>query len=160
MNKKLIALSVAGLLSTSVFADNYAGVSYKMVEIEAGSSSVEPSALEGKYGSFLTNNFALEGRLGFGIADDEGVDIDSLLGVFGAFHFMPKEKFSPYALIGYSRGEISAGSFSDSETDISFGFGADIAVNGDGAFNVEYVQYLDKDGVTISALSAGYVWNF
>lgn len=160
MNKKLVVLSVASLLSLPTFADSYAGVSYKIVEVEGNAGSVEPTALEAKYGSFLTENFALEGRLGFGIADDDGLDVDSLLGVYGTFHFMPEEQFSPYALIGYSRGELSAGSFSESETDISFGFGADIALNDQGAVNVEYVQYLDKNGVTVSAISAGYVWKF
>ncbi|WP_144394761.1 outer membrane beta-barrel protein [Pleionea sediminis] len=160
MNKKVIGLALASLLSAGAYADNYAGVSYKMVEIDGGGGSVEPSAVEGKFGKLFTKNFAVEGRLGVGIADDDSIDVDSMIGVFAAYHFMPKEKFNPYVILGYARTEVSFPGGSNSETDVSYGFGGDIAMNPGSALNFEYVNYLDKDGVEATAISVGWTWKF
>ncbi|WP_164503657.1 outer membrane beta-barrel protein [Pleionea sediminis] len=161
MNKKLIGLSAASLLSMSLYAGDYVGVSYKMVEVSEGSFSIEPSAIDGKYGHMLTNNIALESRFGIGVADDEDVGIDSMIGIFGAYHFKLDSIVTPYAIAGFSSTELSVpGGDSVTRNDFSYGIGADISIDKKSSISVEYVQYFDKDFLEGTAISAGWTYSF
>ncbi|TQV73661.1 porin family protein [Aliikangiella marina] len=164
MKLKLAALVVAATMSSSVLADSYFGVNYVDAKVDFGFADASPSAVMMKYGSYMGENFSLEGRLAFGLSDDTtfGVDIevDQMLGLYGVYNFQPDGDFNPYVMIGYTDGEISADGVSGSESDFSFGLGADIAVGETSAINLEYATFLDKDGVEISGISAGFTWNF
>ncbi|NVJ58766.1 MAG: porin family protein [Gammaproteobacteria bacterium] len=160
MKKHAIALSVASLFSVSTFAGDYLGVNYKLVEVSAGSLSAEPAVLEVKYGKMFTNEIALEGRLGFGIADDDDLEADSFVGVFGAYHLDLDAIVTPYGLLGYSRTKLSEGSASESRSDISYGFGANIEIDKKSSINVEYTQLFDKDGLEGTSFSAGWHYSF
>ena len=73
------------------------------------------------------------------------------------------ETFYPYAVLGYTRGELEASvmgfTVSESESDTSFGLGADFNFEGF-TLNVEYLNYLDKDEAEISGVSIGFSKSF
>ena len=111
--------------------------------------------------------------MGLGMQDDDvnifgtrnTVEIESLVGVYGAGHININKTSSVYGLVGLSRGEATFSSpgftsNSDDETGLSFGIGADIGLNNDVALNIEYVQYLNKSDFDISALAFGAKFGF
>jgi len=95
MKKILLVVTLAFFYSSISFAasegDTYVGVQYGLFTYdEVGFPDVEPTALVGRYGRFINDNVAVEGRFGFGLQDDTvlGVDveIDTFFGVYGVFH--------------------------------------------------------------------------
>jgi opacity protein-like surface antigen len=73
--------------------------------------------------------------------------------------FPVNETLYPYAVLGYTRGKIKASyggdSISSSESDTSFGLGVDIKLNEKAAINLEYLNYIDKDGAVLDGFSIG-----
>ena len=146
----------------------YAGLQYALVTYEEdGFDDVEPTALVGRIGQFTSDNFAIEGRLGFGLQDDTidvgpfdlDLEVNSLFGVYGVLQSSPSNGISVYGILGFSRVELEATalgvSVSDDDTGLSYGFGLNLK-----GFNVEYMSYLDEDDYQISALSLGFVAEF
>ena len=176
---KAITIGVATavlLMSNSVLAGNagsrYAGIQYAITTYSEDGVSEEPkpTASIGLLGANITDNFAVEGRLGIGLQDDTitvsnadvTTEIDSLIGVYGIGHINLNGGSSVYGLLGLSRAKFTfsypdnptLGSKSDDETGLSYGIGADIPVSNYVALNIEYVQYLIS-GFDISAFSFG-----
>ena len=113
----------------------------------------------GRYGRFINDNVAVEGRFGFGLQDDTvlGVDveIDTFFGVYGVFHISSNSDTSFYGVLGFTKGELTASvpgfSITEDDSGLSYGFGVDIK-----SFNIEYMLYLDEDFYEVSAISFGY----
>lgn len=169
----LLTMTTAPGTASGADAGPYFGVGYAhMFYDETGVDTLSPSALAGLLGVRFTPNFAIEGRIGVGLADDSTVylgvpvslEIDNFLGgyarvmaPFGAGHDL-------YAIFGFTRGKLSASAnnltVSETETDASYGFGVDVALGRGGAVRVEYLWVHDKPGYTLDALSIGYVASF
>ena len=166
---------------TTAFAgpagQTYVGGQYALVTYEeSGFGDLEPTALVGRFGHYLNDNFAIEGRLGFGLGDDStnafGVDvtleIDTLFGVYGVGQFNFTEKAAVYGVVGFTRGEVTASanafgvpvSVSDSETDLSFGVGFNFAIAKNVDLNLEYMSYLSKSNFDVSAIGLGATYRF
>tara|TARA_R110001583_G_scaffold60835_3_gene180416 strand:+ start:998 stop:1546 length:549 start_codon:yes stop_codon:yes gene_type:complete len=127
----------------------------------------------GRIGLQLNSNFSGELRAGMGLRDETidviGTDVDLELDHFyGAYlrgGFQASEEVSPYVVIGYTKGELTAsepgvGSKTASESDMSFGFGVDFLVDNLVTVNIEYMRYLDKDGFDVSGPSLGISSSF
>jgi hypothetical protein len=172
---------------TAAEGDQYFGLQYASTtfEIDGLGEDWEPAVLTGRYGKYLSDNFSLEGRLGIGAGDDTinfsgpggsidiEVEIDTLFGIYGVGHHAINNNSSVYALIGLSRGEatmtgtgflVATGPFneteSDTETDLSYGVGANIGINNTTGINLEYISYLSKNDFDVSALNFGFVFKF
>jgi len=172
MEKILLVVTLAFLYSPISLAasegNSYGGFQYALVTYEEdGFDDIEPTALVGRYGQFVSDNVAIEGRLGIGLQDDSidvlGVDvdleIDHLLGVYGVFHATSNSDTSVYGVLGFTQGELSVDvlgeTFTDDDSGLSYGFGVNIQ-----SFNIEYMMYLDEDDYEVSAISLGYIANF
>ncbi|WP_144394728.1 outer membrane beta-barrel protein [Pleionea sediminis] len=162
MNRKIIGLSLASLLSVSAFAGDYFGVSYRSVSVESGSTDIDLNAIEGKYGRMFTENVGLESRFGLGIGDEDGISIDGSVSVFGVYRYKINDMFTPYGLVGYSSTEFGFEGSSGSEglNDFSYGFGLDIAIDKKSAVNVEFTELFDNSGAEGSSISAGWIYSF
>jgi hypothetical protein len=177
----LSSTTLTSLVSAATEGDQYLGLQFATTtfEISGIDADWEPTALIGRFGHYLSESFSLEGRLGFGISDDTinfsgpggsidvEVELDTLFGVYGVGRHAVNNNSSVYALIGLSRGEASitiTGTFPDSgsetETDLSYGVGADIGINNAAGINLEYISYISKNDVDISALNFGLVFKF
>lgn len=177
---------LSSTLSSSVFAategEQYFGVQYASTtfEIDLFGEEWSPDAIVGRFGNYLSDNFALEGRIGTGLGDDTitfaafgggtidvKIELDSLFGVYGVGHHTINENSSVYALIGLSRGEatlsatgVIVGSDSETETDLSYGVGINFGISNAAALNLEYISYMSKNDFDLSAISFGFIRKF
>ncbi len=110
-------------------------------------------------------------------------ELDSLYGVFLRAG-ISASSFYPYAIIGYTEGEgettnarftasgdvagvtdrqtlvVEYESEDETESDFSYGIGADFHFGNNLAANAEWMSYLDKDGAKIGGFQIGLVYSF
>ena len=151
-------------------ADGYIGIRYANLDTtfdsNMGSADASTPVMMLNAGFQIDSYFAVEGRLGIGIGDDDGVEIDSYYGIFARVGAPPTQKFAPYLLVGYGNGELEIGTLSVDDNDFAYGIGANINVNADFAINVEYMNYYDEpliDGsvdLSIEGFSIGFEHRF
>jgi opacity protein-like surface antigen len=161
----------------------YAGVQYASTDFSFDGVSQEfsPTALIGRAGSNFNQYVSIEGRLGIGLSDDTitvtdgvttrqvSVELDTLIGFYGIGRVPLGKSSSLYALIGLTQVDATASSsvtgsapasLSDDESDLSYGLGADIGLRYNLWVNIEYVQYLDKSDIEVSAVAVGMRFGF
>ena len=148
---------------------SYMGIQYALGNYseEGISQEADPSVLIGRYGTYLLDNFAIEGRVGIGIANDTlvfsglevDVDVDYIVGVYALGHMNIAKGSSVYGLVGFTQAELTTSALGISNTNddngVSVGVGANL-----GAFNIEYIQYLNESEYEFSALSFGFITHF
>ena len=164
---------VASTQSQAAAGDQYGGFGYAAVDYSVGNSqeTVDYSlgVLYGKYGTWFTDNVAGEFRLGFGVSDDTvagdvKLNLDNFVGGYIRAGASSDSAVAPYVIGGYTRAKASlkggGGEISDSDTDISFGVGVDIATSPDSSINVEYMNYYDEeeDGISTEVTAIGIMW--
>jgi len=176
-NNVVRSITCGALLAVSgtVFADDiYYGANVAFIDYseEGIATDASVTALYGRIGTSFNENFSAEARIGFGLTDDTvnlfGEDVDlEINNFFGAYlkgGVQVSEVFYPYAIIGYTRGEVEASvlgfSISESESDVSFGLGADLSIIDGVTVNLEYMSYFDKDGADLSGFSLGFISRF
>ena len=151
----------------------YAGVNLTQVAYkEDGLPTFNPIAVAFKLGKQFNKNFALEGRLGIGVSDDEvtvsglpvSVEVDNYFGLYGKGIYPASDAVSVYGLLGFTRGELTAkaGGFSvsDSDSDLSFGLGVDFVVSPIASLNLEWARLLKGDGYKLNGISLGVNFRF
>ena len=154
-----------------------------LVDATGTAEDADLTAVYGRIGMQLNEYFAVEARLGIGISDDTstvvftdsatgatlgGGDVDiELEHLFGAYIRVGapvSDAFYPYAIVGVTewKRELSTSLVTESysDSDSSFGVGVDFGDADRGGFNIEYMNYYDKDGNTLSGFSIGYVSRF
>lgn len=180
MKKIILAGSALALMSVGGIAQaqepveqGYIGANYVFLTYEEDgfSEDLDLGALAGKVGAKFNPYFAAELRAGFGVADESisangataTLELDYLVGAYGVLGLPNESPVYPYVVVGYTKGELTASvsgpggsaSISDSETDFSYGVGANLAATEEFHVNVEYMNYFDKDGYEISGFSVG-----
>ena len=150
----------------------YIGIRYAdldtEVDLNIGFGDFSTPALMLNVGSQINPFFAVEGRLGFGIDDDFGLELDSYYGIFARVGPPLSEKLAPYLLIGYGKAELETDTVSADDNDFAYGFGANVLVNETFAINVEYVNYYDESGsagnvsgnISIEGIAVGFEYRF
>lgn len=169
--------AILSFVSSNLLAGSYGGISVSSIDYseEGINDDASLTAVSGKIGSMLNENFGFEIRVGTGIADDDvpvvisGLNVDvnvELKSFYGAYikGLIPiSDKIHPYVILGYTHGKVEYSAsylgleFSDdsSESDVSFGAGFDIYLSESSSLNLEYLNWFDKDGTEISGLSIG-----
>ena len=192
MTSKITKFATALVVSgTVIFApvlsaaegDQYFGLQYSSATFEFAGEDWEPTVLMARYGKFIGDNFAIEGRLGIGIDSDTlsitndpdvgnasvEIDIDTLIGIYGVGSHDINKNSSIYALIGITNGEatfsakssiLGNASFSETETDLSYGIGANIGISNTAGINLEYISYISKTDFDVTAVNFGFVFKF
>lgn len=178
---KNFALVIA--LAASAFsaqAQTYGEIGYTGVTYKEKSDGVElkasPSAIRGILGYELNSNLAIEGLLAVGVGDSKGkVNGQSITGLelgvtnVVGIYLKPKVKlsndFEIFGRFGYasSKAEISlegVGSESVSENSFSYGAGFNYAINTNVSLNIDYMQYVNKDGAKGSGYTLGVGYKF
>ena len=175
--------SISGNAFAGLTPGAYAGIQYASTDFsfDGVPDEFSPTCLIGRAGSNFNQYVSIEGRLGIGLSDDtvtatEGVttasvsiEIDTLIGLYGVGHVPLGKSSSIYALVGFTQVDATASasitgfgsaSMSDDESDLSYGIGADIGILYNLWVNVEYVQYIDKSDVDVSAIALGLKFGF
>ncbi|SFH38778.1 porin family protein [Modicisalibacter xianhensis] len=191
--KIICALLSTVVISGPVFAaptgSSYVGLQYSKLNYEAEYDydylgqeydldlEAEPDALIGRVGYFVTDYFALEARVDMGLSDEEvtvedyksGVDVgvDYMYGLYGIGYLPLADTLALYALLGYtgieSQFDSPIGKVEETESDFSYGVGAEVNFTPTMAGSVEYVTYLDESDqydFTLTAISAGLSYRF
>ena len=185
MKNIILAGSAVAMMSTvsvayaqSPVEQGYLGANYVFVTYEEDgfADEFDLGALIGKAGAKFNPYLAAELRGGFGVADETfssngttaELELDYLVGGYAVSGIPNEIPVYPYVVLGYTKGELSASisgpggsvSVSESESDLSYGVGANLAVNDKFHVNAEYMNYFDKDGVEISGVSVGAILLF
>jgi opacity protein-like surface antigen len=172
--KKILTLIVLCVLVSSINASANEGSKYFGINLSRGeysedgiSEDFNPLAIIGKFGYCVHKNFAIEGRLGIGLTDDEkevygydvSLELDSLIGFYGKGILDLNERIQAYGLIGLTRAEgtveASGYSESDDDTGLSYGIGIDFELSNKIYVGLEYVSYLSKSDFDLAAFSVG-----
>ncbi|MDX1458946.1 MAG: outer membrane beta-barrel protein [Marinobacter sp.] len=181
MKSKLAAASIATLMTLNAHAEapkdvqGYVGANYVFLTYEEDgiSEDFDLGALVAKAGAKFNPYLSAEFRAGLGVDDhsESGggftaeLELDYLVGGYAIAGIPNETPIYPYAVLGVTKGKLTASvsgfgesaSVSESESDISFGIGANFAVNDEVNLNAEYMNYLDKDGAEITGVSVGLV---
>jgi opacity protein-like surface antigen len=175
--KNLFGATAAALLLSAAshsFAEGgYIGGQYAQTTYEQTGSTLdgeaEPNSLILLGGYEFTDHWAIEGRVGLGMGDDEYVtgtnmELDKLVSVLGKLSL--GGTVSPYLLLGFSDVELTTNNAGTAEGNgVSFGAGIDFSVSENVAIGLEYISYVDEDAVgggeaKLSAVSLGVNYKF
>jgi hypothetical protein len=149
----------------------YAGVSLSQVSYEEeGRGTAKPTMISGTLGKVINQNFAIEGRFGTGLTDDDlangasDVAVDFFLGAYAKGILPLTPRIGVYGIAGVTYGDLSAGSgglrFSGSDADFSYGIGADFVIGATTSINVEWARLFASQDYTLDALSIGLNFKF
>lgn len=160
MFKTLLAASIVSASCAASAADMYAGGGVAVLEAD----ELTFNAVYGRFGAFFNENISAEARLGLGVGDDtlDGAkhELDNYYGAYVRGGIPAGETFYPYAILGYTKGKVSAaGGGSVSDSDLSYGVGADFKITETLKINAEYLTYIDKDA-ELTGFSAGVAFSF
>ena len=170
--KSLITLATIATLSTfNVYAeigDTYLGAGYHLGTYdEAGFPTLNPNGIKIKAGKYVADNVAIEGHLLFGAGSDTttylGVDVDlklkQAISVFvkGDMPLSPTANF--YGLLGFTKGKLEASAlgttFSEDDSGLSYGIGAEVMMGNDMYVSGEYVFYLSESDYDYTGFNIG-----
>lgn len=139
-------------------------------------SGIDPTAIVFRFVPATDNLFGYEGRLGLGISEGSDtidsafgrgeleVDVHTLLGLYLNTRSSIGDLVSVYGVIGFSwvRYDLIFNDtpllYAEDESGLSYGFGIDLGKQDSVRFNLEFMQYLDKDDFDVSAVSLGVVF--
>ncbi|MDX1803784.1 MAG: porin family protein [Alcanivorax sp.] len=168
----LLAMSLPALAQGIYQQDGYVGLQYNMLNQETAGNDIKPGAFQTRFGLQFTPNVALEGRLGYGLQDDQvdGLTIDPKW-VVGAYVKLGLDKslpVSPYLLAGHSTvtadvtqsGLLFDRTQETTQSDISYGGGVDINLNKASAINVEWLKLDEIDNYDLTTINVGYMVRF
>jgi Outer membrane protein beta-barrel domain len=130
-----------------------------------GDVDASPTTIGAKLGMSINKNFAVEARLGVGLVDDSisviDLKVDNFAGIYAKGILPVTDVASVYGLLGYTQGKITLeGLGSDSDSDISYGLGADFAVSANTSVGVEWARLFKGDGYKVDGLSLGVSFKF
>lgn len=169
MNKIYTTLMLL-LFTPFAFAnDSYALFSYSMIDYEEEgiSDDANLNAISAAYGKNFSDAVAGELRLGLGLGDDEvcvmgeclDVELSHFVGAYLKFGTDLGNGISPYFLTGFTHGKLEASyegeKFDESETDFSYGVGADFTIGESVTLNIEYADILEVEGAEAKGFSLG-----
>lgn len=141
----------------------YTGVNYTFIDIDA-QEDADVGTLSAKVGVQANEYFGAEARAGFGVNDDTvngtEVKLDNFFGGYATINMANETPVTPYAILGFTRVELEAGSRSDDESDFSYGAGVNVQLARNLSGNLEYMRYYDDRDVTIDGIGLGILVNF
>lgn len=178
--KKLAIASALALTVIGAQAQTYGEVGYTTTTAKQSTEGIDikasPAAIRGILGYEINPNLAIEGLVAFGMGDStikvNGVsqpgaklEIDNAVGIYVKPKMKLNENVEVFARAGFARvkGTVSVagvGSESDSENSFSYGAGLSYSINPQTSVNVDYMQYLSKDGFKVNGFTFGVGFKF
>lgn len=164
----VVALSLAAV-GTAHAEGLYAGALLTRATVSVDDTGdTNPTAIGAKLGMPVNKNFAVEARLGVGLSDDslgvENVKINNFVGVYGKGILPLSDKASVYGLLGYTQGKLKSegpfGSGSGSDSDVSYGIGADFAISGTTSVGVEWARLFKGEDYKVDGLTLSVSFKF
>lgn len=176
MKHKLIAAIVLSCIGMTAMAEEggYFGLGWSQINYkEDGFDSVTPTAMIARIGKQVNPNFAIEARIGTGLASSDlyvsntriTAELDSYFGFYGKVMAPVTPQFSFYGLFGYTSGTLSVKasngySASADDSDVSYGIGAELAVSPQASVGLEWAHLMSGSGYDVKAITAGVNFKF
>ncbi|MDT8420674.1 MAG: outer membrane beta-barrel protein [Desulfuromonadales bacterium] len=173
--KRLALFSVlAGLLMWASPAaaleeyQSYFGFDYMLTDFEEdGGDGIDLDAAAVRFGSYLSQNTALEARLGFSLSDTrEGgrdYELDNFVGLY-ARGILPYQTVELYGVVGVTRADMAAGGSTypadGEEVGFSYGAGVDFKVGERLAVGLEYMMLIDSSDYDLTTINIGGKYYF
>ncbi|WP_372777855.1 porin family protein [Litorivivens sp.] len=167
--KKVLCFAAAGLIAAGASAQQsqpqlYGSASYGLLETEVGSTDFDTPTLNLAFGGKFNPNFALEGRLGFGVGDDSKngveVEIEDYIGIYAKPILPVSDVISVYGLLGLAETTVDTNFGDDDDDDISYGIGISARLNNGIDLFGEYISLYDDDNVEIGGINLGASMRF
>lgn len=164
MKKTIGIAAIAVSLSSGAMSELYGSASYGLLETEFGTTDFDTPTLNLAFGNTFNPNFALEGRVGFGVGDDSAngleVEIEDYLAIYAKPMLPVSDVISLYGLLGIADTSVETNVGDDSDDDISYGVGLNAKLqNGIELFG-EYVSLYDDSNVEVSGFNLGASMRF
>jgi len=150
-----------------------------LISEDGAERDAESAALTYRLGAYVTSNVAVEARFGVSLASaglgrdrtedtaELDVDLDRLFGVYVTGHLpvlvSGRNVVTVFGTVGYTDVRMDAslrGIPSERSNGVSFGIGAELASYDGFLLNVEYMHYIDNDGLKVSGVAVGGVYAF
>lgn len=151
---------------------SYFGFDYMLTDFEDDSGvSADLDAAAVRFGSYLSENAALEARLGFSASDDTvtvnsvnvDYELDNFVGVY-ARGILPYQTVELYGIVGLTRADLSVsqlGNLADGdETGFSYGVGLDFKIGERVAIGLEYMMLIDSSDYELTTTNIGGKYYF
>lgn len=148
----------------------YVGLSLASANVSGVSSTVNvqnanPLLATAKLGYNITENFALEGRVGKGVKDDKvnavgTSEIDRVAGVYLKPNINMVDNLNLFGLVGYASAQQKINTDALKTNGVSYGAGLTYALTEAVDIVVDAVRYGKKDTETMDAYSVGLNYNF
>lgn len=180
--KKVLSLCSLLLLSTAASAqqstswdDYYLGMQVSQFNIDSGPdfSTAKPVGLTLTVGEQVHPNFAVEARLGFGVADDTiryqpndtttaetDIELDYAVSILAKPQARVSDSVSVYALAGWSRSELSTAGGSGADSGLSYGAGFALQPAPKLDVYLDWLRLMDEEGVALSSINLGFTYRF
>lgn len=159
MHKSIMVLTGSLVLSGAAAADVYGGLSYGALETEFGSREFDTPTLNLAIGNVFNPNFAVEGRIGFGVDDDSdggiNAEIDDYLAVYAKPMLPLSDVLTLYGLLGVADTTVDTNFGDEDDDDISYGIGLSAKTRHNLDLFGEYVTLYDDDNVEITGFNLG-----
>ena len=146
-----IATAILGATSLTAQADKAWSLQYSMYGADNALGTADINAIEASYRTdeiIDVENVSLDAFFGIGVGDDNGVEIDNILGVEANYTHELNDGFSVNGLVGVARYKVSFPGGSDSDSELFFGFGGNYDL-GSGTIFAEWRDIGDIDGIDI-----------
>jgi opacity protein-like surface antigen len=153
----------------------YGGAGLTWLGMEGpGSTEDNGVGLQGKIGYTFTPLLGVEGHFGLGLTDgsdtffdpvngarDVDLGVDYWAGVYGRAQFPVTQSVNVYGLLGLSYVEVDFSGFDEgSESDLSYGLGANYQLSEQLGAYAEWVSLVNKDNIEVSGLTVGAKFRF
>jgi opacity protein-like surface antigen len=169
----LVALSANAMAARDNAGKAYVGVGYTALTIspEGDAPDFDLGVLGVRGGYYFHNYFSVEGRLGFGVADDTKtiddippfdltVDQDYNIGVYAVGHLPLSDRFKLYGLVGFTKAEVTLSvpgeSISSDDSDFSYGAGLEFDMTKNWSLAAEYTAYFSDAEVSFGTETGKY----
>ena len=180
MKKLKVSLLILPFVCTSAFASNnitknfqsYVGGGLGAINYQDDVGlDLDIAAFSSLAGVKFNQYFSAEARVGFGITDDShgsalgyNFSVKNYYGAYAKAGYPVTNTITPYVIAGYTRGtikhEIAHLSFSTSDSDFSYGIGAEYKLNKKSVASIEYMKYFSGDFYDVDGLMVSYSYNF
>ena len=157
--KLALAAAVAALAAPAVMtasaqeANVYINAGYTQFNGDGGG---DLGGLTGRVGVGFGRHFAIEGEASFGIADDDGLELDNEIGAFVVGKLPVASTFDIFGRVGVARIETSPGG---SEDGIAYGAGGEFHLTDKDGIRGDWTRH-DYDAGDVDAFNISYVRRF
>ncbi|WP_271981296.1 porin family protein [Marinobacter sp. SS21] len=187
MKYKWLAASLAAMMAVGVQAEEsaspkgYLGVNLSRIHVDVDEEGIPNDFKYGhlsfRIGGRLNDYIAVEGRGGFGLTDDSSslggaeltVETKRSIGAYVLAGIPNPTPIYPYIILGYTgiKSEVSVSVDGDevfndagNDDDVSYGLGANIAINDKSDVSLEYLTLFKDSETEVSAATLGLMYRF